>query len=128
MTERTTDAARDQGATKRESAAAAAGQQPADRPADQRSADYLPPEESAVRDGGAYMGGRSPGDADDAGDEDRKPLDSREAFGGDGARYVDPTLGGSAEQTDGRTQRTAATAPGEEGFEPTAEPGVHQES
>lgn len=127
MTERTNEAARDQGGTKRESAAAAAGRQPAHRPADQRQADYLPAEESAVLDGGAYMGGRSPDDATGAGDEPRDPLDSRQAFGGDGARYVDPTLG-EQPHISGRTQRTAATAPGEEGFEPTAERGPDQEA
>lgn len=86
--------------------------------------DDVPLSEGTVRNGGGFMGGESPADAQDAGDEPRQPLDSREAFGGDGAQYVDPAIA-SADPAAGadplRNARLNATAPGEDGYEAVPE-------
>lgn len=120
MTEQTREAERNQGGTKRESAAAAAGLTPATKPERIAEADAVPLSQGAVRNTGAYMGGDSPADADADEAETRAPLDSRWAFGGDGARYVDPALGDEPLLDKAAQARSNGTSPGEEGHDAQA--------
>jgi hypothetical protein len=128
MTERTQQAERNQGGTKRESAAAAAGQTPASKPQRIEDADAVPLSEGAVRNGGGYMGGESPADAEDDVSEPRRPLDSREAFGGDGAHYVDPAIESEKTLDSAEQARSNGTAPGEIGYDAEAAAAPRQEA
>jgi hypothetical protein len=116
MTDRTT---RDQADAPLRSAETLAGGAPLD-PVPQ-DGDAVPLEAGAVRNGGAYRGGKSPEASSGEQDETREPLDSRTHFGGDGALFVDET------GTAGDGGRPG-TAPDDDGYDPAAGGGAAQEA
>lgn len=113
MTKETDRAERDQADAALRSAQTLAGDQPTERSADQRRDDDVPLEEGAVRNGGAYQGGKSPEMSSGNDDGRRDPLDAREHFGGDGAQFVD-----ESETPRGTGRR--GTAPDDDGYDATA--------
>jgi hypothetical protein len=128
MSEQQQNGERNQGATRHESAAAAApGQQPATKPEHLRDLDAVPLSEGTVHDGGGYMGGERPGDAQGGSEENRAPLDNREAFGGDGAQYVDPAISKGKILNEAERARSNGTAIGQEGFDAQASTGQNQD-
>ncbi|MDB5738049.1 MAG: hypothetical protein JWO65_1717 [Sphingomonas bacterium] len=74
------------------------------------------------------MGGKAPDEATDDLVEARAPLDSRENFGGDGARYVDPAAGTERRPDAAQQARSNALAPGDIGYDDSARPDVNQEA
>jgi len=128
MTERTDAGDRNQANAPGNSAANTAGLHPTDKPEQQRKADDIPISGGAVLNGGAYMGGKSPDEATDDLNDSEAPLDSRESFGGDGAQYVDPSIGSEHRPDAAQQARSNALAPGDVGYDDSAHPDVNQEA
>lgn len=120
MTEQTWTAGRNQGATKGNSAASAAGARAADKPERERKADALPLSEGAVPSGAHDdKSGQSPADATDTSHDLTQPLDSRKTFGGGNVRH-EMSSETPPKIDHARQARLNGAAAGDDGYDPSA--------